>query len=315
MIVAFAGGVGGARLAVGLAAVLAPERLSIVVNTGDDLEHLGLTICPDLDTVMYTLAGVENPQTGWGRADETWSFMETMQRLGGETWFRLGDRDLAAHVVRSEALRAGRRLTEITRELCRRMGVRHAVVPMSDDPVRTFVKTAEGELAFQEYFVRRKCEPAVSGFRFAGSETARVPGALRAILDGTDIEGAIICPSNPYVSVGPLLALQEIRDWLGHRRFPVVAVSPIVGGQAVKGPAAKMMRELKLDPSPVEVARLYGGLVDGWVVDRQDAQCVAEIEAIGKAAVATDTLMGNRVRSTAVARVVLELAARLRSAQ
>jgi LPPG:FO 2-phospho-L-lactate transferase len=312
VIVALAGGVGGARLAVGLAAVLSPERLAVVVNTGDDFEHLGLTICPDLDTVMYTLGGVENPETGWGRADETWSLMETVQRLGGETWFRLGDRDLAAHIVRSEALRQGKTLTEITRELCRRMGVRHAVVPMSDDPVRTFVKTTEGELAFQEYFVRRKCAPAVSGFRFAGGETARVPGALRAIFDGGEVEGAVLCPSNPYVSVGPLLAVQEIREWLGRRGFPVVAVSPIVGGQAVKGPAAKMMGELKLDPSPVSVAALYGGLVDGWIIDRQDAQCVAEIEALGKPTVATDTLMGNRVRSTAVARVVLELVARLR---
>ena len=314
MIVALAGGVGGARLAVGLAGVLSPERLTVVVNTGDDFEHLGLTICPDLDTVMYTLAGAENPATGWGRADETWSFMETLQRLGGEAWFKLGDRDLATHVLRTHALRQGKTLSEITRELTRRMGVRHAVVPMSDDAVRTFVRTDQGELAFQNYFVQRKCAPAVSAFRFAGSEKARVPAALRALLDSGAVESVVICPSNPYVSVAPMLAVPEIREWLEHGTFPIVAVSPIVAGQAVKGPAAKMMRELKLDPSPVSIAKYYGGLVDGWVIDRQDAKCVAEIENLGTPAVATDTMMTHRARSIAVARVVLELAARLRSA-
>lgn len=311
MIVALAGGVGGARLAVGLAAVLSPERLTVVVNTGDDFEHLGLTICPDLDTVMYTLAGVENPQTGWGRADETWSFMETLQRLGGEAWFRLGDRDLAVHVVRTQALHAGRPLSGITRELCGRLGIRHAIVPMSDDPVRTHVVTDEGELAFQDYFVRRKCAPVVSAFRFAGSETARVPPSLRTILDGGDVEGVVVCPSNPFVSVGPMLAVRELRDWLEAGDFPVVAVSPIVAGQAVKGPAAKMMKELRLDPSPAAVAAHYAGLVDGWVVDRQDTACVPQIEALGAKVVATDTMMTSRARSTALARVVLELAALL----
>jgi LPPG:FO 2-phospho-L-lactate transferase len=311
MIVALAGGVGGARLAVGLAAVLSPERLTVVVNTGDDFEHLGLTICPDLDTVMYTLAGVENPQTGWGRADETWSFMETLQRLGGEAWFRLGDRDLAVHVVRTHALQSGGRLSEITRELCRRLGIRHAIVPMSDEPVRTFVATDEGELAFQEYFVRRKCAPAVRGFRFAGSEKAHVPAALQAVFDSAAIEGAVICPSNPYVSIAPMLALRDIGEWLRGRRFPIVAVSPIVAGQAVKGPAAKMMKELGHDPTAVAIARHYGDLVDGWIVDRQDTACVPQIEALGAKVVAADTMMTSRARSTALARVVLELAARL----
>ena len=311
MIVALAGGVGGARLAVGLAAVLSPERLAVVVNTGDDFEHLGLTICPDLDTVMYTLAGVENPQTGWGRADETWSFMETLQRLGGEAWFRLGDRDLAVHVVRTHALKSGEPLSEITRKLCRRLGIRHAIVPMSDDPVRTYVTTDQGELAFQDYFVRGKCAPAVTAFRFAGSEAARVPESLRAILDSGAIEGVVVCPSNPFVSVAPMLAVKEIREWLAGRRFPVVAVSPIVAGQAVKGPAAKMMRELGLESDAAAIARHYGALVDGWVIDRQDAGLAPEIRASGKDVTTTDTLMTDRSRKIALARIVLDAAARL----
>lgn len=311
MIVALAGGVGGARLAVGLAAVLSPERLTVVVNTGDDFEHLGLTICPDLDTVMYTLAGVENPLTGWGRADETWSFMETLQRLGGEAWFRLGDRDLAVHVARTHALKSGEPLSGITRRLCSRLGIRHSIVPMSDDPVRTHVTTDEGELAFQDYFVRRKCAPAVTAFRFAGSEAARVPASLRAVLDSGAIEGVVVCPSNPFVSIAPMLAVKEIREWLAGRRFPVVAVSPIVAGQAVKGPAAKMMRELGFESNAAAIARHYGALVDGWVIDRQDAGLAPEIRASGKEVATTDTLMTDRSRKIALARIVLDAAARL----
>jgi len=311
MIVALAGGVGGARLAVGLAAVLPPERLTIVVNTGDDFEHLGLTICPDLDTVMYTLAGVENPDTGWGRAGETWTFMETLAALEGETWFRLGDRDMAVHVLRSNALRRGERLSDITHDLARRFGVRHAIVPMSDEPVRTFVSTGARELPFQEYFVRRRCEPAVSGFRFAGSENARAPSSLRELFESDEVEAAIVCPSNPYVSIAPLLSVKDIRDWLERGRFPVVAVSPIVGGQAVKGPAAKMMRELGVDPSASAVAKHYGALVDGWVIDGKDAGCCAEIQALGRKTTVTDTLMTDRTRSSELAKVVLDFAAQL----
>lgn len=312
MIVALAGGVGGARLAVGLAALLPPERLTVVVNTGDDFEHLGFTICPDLDTVMYTLAGLENPAAGWGRADETWSFMEALERLGGETWFRLGDRDLAVHVWRTEALARGERLSEITRALCRKLGIEHSIMPMSDDVVRTFVETDAGELPFQEYFVRRRCEPAVSGFRFAGSEKARVPGALRELLDSGEIEAAIVCPSNPYVSIAPMLAVDDIRAWLERRAFPVVAVSPIVGGEAVKGPAAKIMRELGLEASVSEVAKHYGALVDGWVIDRRDASLASAIEASGKQVVAADTLMTDRSRSLGLARIAVEFSGRLK---
>jgi LPPG:FO 2-phospho-L-lactate transferase len=307
MIVALAGGVGGARLAVGLAAVLPPQRLAVVVNTGDDFEHLGLSICPDLDTVVYTLAGLNNPALGWGRADETWSFMETLQALGGETWFRLGDRDLAVHVLGTAALARGERLSAITRTLTQRLGIAHAVMPMSDDPVRTVVLTNEGELAFQDYFVRRRCEPAVSGFRFEGADQARAPEALRAIMDA-DIDAVVVCPSNPFVSIAPMLAVPAIREWLDRRTFPVVAVSPIVGGDAVKGPAAKMMRELGVDASASGVARHYGELVDAWVIDERDATEARAIEALGKRVRVTDTLMTDTAKSAALAEAVLEVA-------
>jgi LPPG:FO 2-phospho-L-lactate transferase len=307
MIVALAGGVGGARLAVGLAAVLPPQRLTVVVNTGDDFEHLGLSICPDLDTVMYTLAGLNNPALGWGRADETWSFMETLQALGGETWFRLGDRDLAVHVLRTAGLTRGERLSDITRTLTQRFGIAHSVVPMSDDPVRTVVLTNEGELAFQDYFVRRRCEPAVSGFRFEGAEDAEMPQALRAIMDA-DIDAVVVCPSNPFVSIAPMLAVPAIREWLDRRTFPVVAVSPIVGGDAVKGPAAKMMRELGVDASASGVARHYGALVDAWVIDERDASEARAIAALGKRVRVTDTLMTDTAKSAALAKAVLEVA-------
>ena len=311
MIVALAGGVGGARLAVGLAALLPPEQLTVVVNTGDDFEHLGFTVCPDLDTVMYTLAGLANPELGWGRADETWSFMETLGRLGGETWFRLGDHDLAVHVARTQALARGEPLSAVTLALSRKLGVAHAIVPMTDDPVRTFVATDAGELPFQEYFVRRRCEPAVSGFRFAGSENAKVPRVLRELFDSGKVEAAILCPSNPYVSIAPMLAVTEIHDWLANRSFPVVAVSPIIGGDAVKGPAAKMMRELGLEASAAAVAEHYGALVDGWVIDRRDAGLAPMIAGLAKQVVVTETLMTDRTRSVELARTAVEFAARI----
>lgn len=311
MIVALAGGVGGARFAVGLAALLPPEGLTIVVNTGDDFEHLGLSISPDLDTVTYTLAGLANPATGWGRSDETWSFMESLGELGGETWFKLGDRDLALHAVRTAALKHGSRLSDVTREIAQRLGIKHAIVPMSDEPVRTIVLTDAGELAFQDYFVRRRCEPRVSGFRFAGSEDARAAEPLRKLIERGGIEAVLVCPSNPYVSIEPILTVKEIRDWLDRRAFPVVAVSPIVGGKAVKGPAAKMMHELGFESTASAVARHYGRLVDGWVIDERDAGLTADIENLGKAVVVTDTLMTDRARSIELAKVVLDFTNRL----
>ncbi len=304
MIVALAGGVGGAKLAVGLAAVLPPGKLAIVVNTGDDFEHLGFTVCPDLDTVMYTLAGANNTKTGWGRAAEGWRFMAEMKRLGAADWFQLGDRDLAVHVLRREALLRGTPLSQITRDLALRFGIRHTLLPMSDTPVRTRVKTPTGEIAFQDYFVRQRCAPVVTGFRYAGARTARVPAALARILHGR-VDAVVLCPSNPYVSIAPMLSVPAIRTWLRQRDFPVVAVSPIVGGAAVKGPAAKMMRELGAKPGALAVAQHYGRTVDCWVIDQQDTHAAQAIERLRKRVIVTDTLMSNRRKSAALARKIV----------
>ena len=290
-IVALAGGVGGAKLADGLAQILPPENLTIIVNTGDDFEHLGLKICPDLDTVCYTLAGLANPVTGWGLAGESWNALEGVAALGGPGWFRVGDRDLGTHLERTRRLRAGQLLSQITRDFCRAWGVKPTVLPMSNDPVPTVVLTDEGELAFQEYFVRRQCHPRVRGFRFDGVQAARpAPGVLEA-LEGADL--IVICPSNPWVSVEPILAVGNIRErlTLEGTHGNVVAVSPIIAGQAVKGPAAKMYAELGVEPSALAVARHYGGLLEGFVFDIQDAQSLEAIRALGVRPFMTDTLM------------------------
>jgi LPPG:FO 2-phospho-L-lactate transferase len=305
MILALAGGVGGARLAVGLARSLPPSRLALVVNTGDDFEHMGLTICPDLDTVLYTLAGVHNAATGWGRRDETWSALETFAQLGGETWFRLGDRDLALHVLRTRALRAGMPLAHVMHTFARRLGVRHAVLPMSDTPVRTRVLTDRGELEFQDYFVRLRCRPRVQAFRFAGVARARVPQRLATLLASPRLRAVVIAPSNPYVSIAPILRVPAIRRWFASRRVPVVAVSPIVGGAALKGPAAKMMRELGADASALGIVRHYRGTVDGWVIDRTDTACAPAIEALGHAVRVADTIMTDARKSERLAREVI----------
>lgn len=262
-ILALAGGVGGAKMAHGFAQILPPDHLTVVVNTGDDFEHLGLSISPDLDTVCYTLAGLANPETGWGRADETWNCLAALERLGGESWFRLGDKDLATHLERARRLREGQTLSQITRDFCKAWGVAPAVLPMSDSPVRTMVDSEEGELAFQEYFVRRRCEPRVKGFRFAGIESARpAPGVLEAV---EAADAVVICPSNPWVSIDPILRIVPLKNKL------VVAVSPIIGGETVKGPAAKMYRELGFEPSALAVERHYRGLLGGFVMDSEDA--------------------------------------------
>ncbi|HKA45791.1 MAG TPA: 2-phospho-L-lactate transferase [Burkholderiales bacterium] len=315
MIVALAGGVGGARLALGLAAVLPPGRLTVVVNTGDDFEHLGLCVSPDLDSVMYTLGRVNNRETGWGRANETWSFMEALQELGGPAWFRLGDRDLAVHVQRTLQLHRGVPLSEITHALGARIGIRHAIVPMSDTPVRTRVRTDRGEVAFQDYFVKQGCRPRVRGFRFVGSRGARAPRTLQRVMRSTTVRAAVFCPSNPYVSIAPILSVPDIRAWISRRAFPVVAVSPIIAGAAVKGPAAKMMRELGSEPSSLGLARHYGDLVDGWVIDRKDARLARAIANEGKAVLVTDTLMSGREKSVVLARRVVAFAESLAQAR
>ena len=307
MILALAGGVGGAKLADGLARVLEARELTVAVNTGDDFEHLGLHISPDLDTVMYTLAAVANPDTGWGQAGESWHFMDALARLGGQTWFRLGDRDLATHIERSRRLAQRESLSAVTRALCERLGVRHAIVPMSDDPVRTVVHTDDGVLEFQDYFVRRRCEPRVRKVEYRGAERARPAERLAQALAQPELRGIVFCPSNPYLSIAPVLAVPGVREAIERRRVPAVAVSPIIGGQAVKGPAAKLMAELGVEASSVEIARYYKGLVDALVLDRADADLVGAVEALGLRARVTDTLMRSDADRERVARACLDL--------
>ncbi|NDH63531.1 MAG: 2-phospho-L-lactate transferase [Alphaproteobacteria bacterium] len=305
-VVALSGGVGGAKLALGLSRILPAEELLIVANTGDDFEHLGLTVCPDIDTLTYALAGLDNPATGWGRRDETWSFMETIAALGGEDWFRLGDRDLALHVERTRRLGAGQSLSQITRDVCRRLGVGPRVLPMSDDRVRTRVRAESGWIDFQDYFVRQQCRPVVQQLAFAGAADARPQPEVMAALAGGSVRAVVICPSNPFISIEPILAVPGLRAAIKACGAPVVAVSPIVGGRAVKGPTAKMMQELGLPVSSAAVAARYGELLDGYVVDAGDADGIR-----AKAHVAP-TLMTTLEDREALARAVLDFADRLR---
>jgi LPPG:FO 2-phospho-L-lactate transferase len=286
-VAALAGGVGGAKLAHGLAAAVPPENLTIIVNTADDFDHLGLHICPDLDTVVYTLAGIANREAGWGRDRETWNFLEATGEFGGPTWFRLGDRDLAMHVRRSQSLRWGIPLSAVTLDICRALGLRPSVLPMTDDDVRTMVQTDQGEMAFQEYFVHRECQPAVHGFRFFGADAARPgPGVLQAI-EGADL--VILCPSNPWVSIDPILAIPDVRQHVASR--PAVAVSPLVGGKALRGPAAKMAVELGVEPSPTSIAAHYRQVIGGLVYDETDADASDALADLGVRSLRTRTVM------------------------
>jgi LPPG:FO 2-phospho-L-lactate transferase len=307
-VVALSGGIGGAKLALGLYRTLPPDCLMVVGNTGDDCAHLGLSISPDLDTVLYTLAGVANPETGWGRSGETWSFMAALEQLGGETWFRLGDADLATHVERTRRLAAGESLSAMTDDFCRRLGVRARLVPMCDEPVRTLVRTDEGILPFQRYFVERQCAPTVRGFEFEGAGDARPTAALREALESDRLEAVVICPSNPFISIDPILAVPGIRAALAACRAPVVVVSPIIGGRAVKGPTAKMMAELGMPTTARAVAVHYGGLIDGFVLDRADADQAASIDV---PCLATRTLMESEDDKRTLAAEVLAFACRL----
>jgi LPPG:FO 2-phospho-L-lactate transferase len=307
-VVAISGGIGGAKLALGLYRALPGASLSVIVNTGDDFEHLGLTICPDLDTTLYTLAGLANPELGWGRRDETWNFMTTLGTLGGDTWFRLGDADLALHVERTRRLAAKETLSAVIAAIAARLGINATVLPMSDDPVRTRVSTASGELAFQDYFVRLRCAPEVTGLRFAGAAAATLAPGARAALSAAGVEAIILCPSNPYLSVDPILAVPGMRAALRESGAPVIAVTPIVGGRAVKGPTAKIMGELKLAPSPLTIARHYAGLIDGFVLDERDAALAAQFTL---PVLATNTVMADLNDRERLAREVLAFAARL----
>jgi LPPG:FO 2-phospho-L-lactate transferase len=266
-VVCLAGGVGGAKLADGLARLLPPERLTIIVNTGDDFQHLGLTICPDLDTVLYTLAGVANPETGWGRVGESWQTMAEVGRLDGPTWFNLGDLDLATHLVRSHLLAEGRSLTIATRHLRRRLGIAVELLPMSDQPAPTIIETAEGVLPFQVWFVRERWQPAVKQVHLPAD--VRATAAVIQALEQADV--VIFAPSNPFVSIAPILNVYPIRALIEDIPQAVIAVTPIVGGRALKGPAAKMMEEMGLPTTAPAVAAYYGELLTGFVYDEQDA--------------------------------------------
>ena len=289
MIVALAGGVGGAKLAEGLYAELPPDALAVVVNTGDDFDQFGLRIAPDADTVLYTLAGLANRETGWGVAGDTFAALEMLRRYGEDAWFLLGDRDFATHMLRTARLRAGATPTAVLGELARRLGVRALLLPMCDEPVATRVRTPAGELAFQEYLVHRRHADLVSGVRFDGVDTARVSPAIAAAIHEAEV--IILCPSNPIVSIGPILAVPGMRDLLREARAPLVAVSPIVGGRALRGPADRMLRDLGHEVSSHGVALLYRDLLRGIVIDAADAADAERIAALGLGVLVTRTVM------------------------
>lgn len=306
-ILALCGGVGGAKLAWGLAQLLPPEQLNIVVNTGDDFEHLGLHISPDLDTVMYTLAGINNRELGWGLQGESWQCMESLEKLGGETWFRLGDKDLATHLFRTQQLAQGKTLTDVTALLCEKPGIKHRLLPMSNDAVRTLVNTDVGELAFQDYFVRQQCKPAVSSIRFNGAASAMPSQEIINALDDKDLRAVIICPSNPLLSVAPILAIPAMREKLEKTAATVIAVSPLVGGQAVKGPTAKMMQEMAIPTDSSSIVNFYAGLLDALVVDECDGKDAATLSSAKLTVHTCKTMMKNDADKLALAASLLQI--------
>lgn len=300
-VVAFAGGVGGAKLATGLQMVLPPGALTVIVNTGDDFEHWGLSICPDIDTVLYNLAGINNPENGWGRSGESFNALQSMSNLGGEDWFRLGDKDLALHLRRTEWLRQGYSLTEVTERLRMTLGIQSTVLPMSDDPVRTLVHTEEGDLPFQHYFVRRRCEPMLIDLTYVGANEARITNEVHTALGKAEL--IVFCPSNPYLSIDPILRVSGMRRCVRKLAAPKVAVSPIVGGQAIKGPAAKIMQELGVAISPYTVAEHYDGLLSGFVIDKKDDLADLRIDIPVKQ---LDTIMTDNESRSRLAQQVLD---------
>lgn len=304
-VTALAGGVGASKLLVGLSSVMPPEDITIIANTGDDIELFDLRICPDVDTVTYTLAGVINDQTGWGLKGDTFECLQGLGRYEQDCWFNLGDRDLATHIFRTRELRAGRSLTEITEIIRRSLGVRSTILPMTDAYTPTRIQTDEGEMHFQEYFVRRKCEPQVQGIRFDNVQTAEpAPGVMPAILSA---DAVIICPSNPFISIGPILAVRGIREALRETTATVLAVTPIIEGKALKGPAADMLRDLGHEVSAAAVARMYRDLLDVFVLDNRDLRCAAEIEELGIRVFSADTIMTTTEIKQQLARRILEI--------
>lgn len=304
-VAALAGGVGGAKLVDGLNQVLKPEQLTIIVNTGDDFRHLGLYICPDLDTVCYTLAGIANPETGYGRADDSYQALENIAKLGGPNWFRLGDRDLGLQLERTRRLHSGDSLSQITQDFCWLWGVRPKVLPMSDEPIPTRVLTEKGELAFQEYFVYYQCRPAVKGFEFVGCAEAKpAPGVLEAI-GSADV--VIISPSNPWVSIDPILSVPGVREEIQSK--PVIAISPIIGGRTIKGPAAKMYAEMGIEPSAMAVCHHYREFLAGFVIDEEDKDLAQDAIDMDIKVLVTHTIMQSEEGRQSLAKRVIEFAA------
>ncbi len=271
-VIALCGGVGGAKLAWGLAQVLSPEQLTLIVNTGDDFEHLGLHISPDIDTVLYTLAHRNNRELGWGLQDESWQCMAALEQLGGETWFRLGDKDLATHFFRTQLLASGKTLTQVTAQLSSALGITHRILPMCDTAQPTLVDTEQSTLAFQHYFVREQCKPVVRGVRYQQANNAQMSDEVRAALTDHALTHIIICPSNPWLSIAPILAVPELRALLQTQREKITVVSPLIGGQAVKGPTAKMMAEMQIATDSFSIADFYRDLLGTLVIDDCDAQ-------------------------------------------
>lgn len=307
-VIALSGGVGGAKLALGLSRILPAEQLIIVANTGDDFRHIGLEISPDIDTLLYTLSGIADPDKGWGRRAETWSFMSALEQMGGETWFQLGDGDLALHVERSHRLAAGETLTQVTARLRQQLGIKPTLLPMSDDRIRTQVRSDSGWLDFQDYFVRLRCVPAVREIRYSGSAQARLSPLVLEALEDERLRAVVICPSNPWLSIGPMLALPGLAEALAACRAPVIAVCPLIGGKAVKGPTVKLMQELDIEPTPLSVATYYGSLLNAMVIDPVDAESPFPA-AVQK--VIEPILMRSLDDRERVARVVLALADQL----
>ena len=312
---ALAGGIGASKLLLGLGGVMPPEDITIIANTGDDIELFGLRVCPDIDTITYTLAGVINEETGWGLKGDTFESLRWLERYGEASWFNLGDRDLATHILRTAELRKGRSLTEVTEKIRRSLGVRSTILPMTDAYTPTRVVTEDGEMHFQEYFVRRRCEPRVREIRFDNLESAEAaPGVLSALLEA---DAVIICPSNPFISIGPILAVPGVREALKETTATVIAVTPIIGGRALKGPAADMLRDLGHEVSAGAVAAMYGDFLDGFVLDEVDASIEADISSLRIHAAVTNTVMNTLEDKQSLARTVLQLVkdGRLRAAR
>ena len=274
------GGVGGAKLAYGLSKLTAPEEIVFLVNTGDDFIHLDLYISPDLDTVMYTLAGVNDPKKGWGVEEETWNALGSLKKYGLDTWFQLGDKDLATHIRRTQLLKEGLKLSEVTRNLSSQLGLKHNILPMSESPVQTMIQTDQGKLSFQEYFVKHKCDPKIEKIEFLGSEVAEVPTFLEELIKDDKFTAIIICPSNPYLSVDPILSINKIRTFLLETNIPILAVSPIIDNDSIKGPTAKIMDEMKIEPSVNAIAAHYSELINILVIDQKDKDNQANIGSI-----------------------------------